>query len=83
MSSKNTFRLVIASVGDTKFDGDVTSLTVPGEAGVMTLLPHHEAIVSTLKDGAISVKTSEGLEKKWQIENGVLECSGGKAVILL
>ena len=83
MASSNTFRLVIASVGETKFDGAVASLTVPGDAGVMTLLPHHESIVSTLKNGEITIRTAEGAEKKWHIENGVLECSGGKAVILL
>ncbi len=79
----NTFRLVIASVGETKFDGAAVSVTMPGEAGVFTLLPHHEPFVTTLQPGTILVKQSGGEEKSFSIENGVAECSGGRAVVLL
>lgn len=57
----NTFHLVIASVGKTLFDSRAQSVTVPGASGEMQLLPHHEAIVTTLKPGHISVKDQEGV----------------------
>lgn len=79
---ENTFHLVIASVGETKFDGAALSCTLPGLAGDLTILPHHEPIVTTLKPGKILVKEALG-EKTFQIENGVLECSGNRAVVLL
>ena len=79
----NTFRLVIASVGETKFDGAAVSVTMPGEAGVFTVLPNHEPFVTTLKSGNILVKQSGGSEKTFAIESGVAECSGGRAVVLL
>jgi F-type H+-transporting ATPase subunit epsilon len=78
----STFHLVIASVGDTKFDGAAISATLPGAAGELTLLPHHEPLVTTLKPGTITVRTT-GNEQKFEVEAGVLECSGNRAVVLL
>ncbi len=78
----NTFHLVIASVGETLFDGAAISATAPGTAGEFTVLPNHEAIVTTLKPGKITVKTT--LEtKEFAVESGVLECSGSRVVVLL
>ena len=79
----NTFHLVIASVGETRFDGAATSVTLPGESGQFTILPHHEALVTTLKPGTILVRESEGTEKTFQVESGVVECSGSRVVVLL
>ncbi|KKW31012.1 MAG: H+transporting two-sector ATPase delta/epsilon subunit, partial [Candidatus Kaiserbacteria bacterium GW2011_GWC2_52_8b] len=74
MAEQQTFHLVIASVGETRFDGDVYSATVPGSEGQFTVLAHHEPIVTTLTSGIITVKTKDG-EKKFSIDNGVVECS--------
>jgi len=78
----NTFHLVIASVGDTKFDSAAESATLPGVAGEFTVLAHHEPIVTILKKGKIRVKAS-GEQRHFDIEGGVLECSGNRAVVLL
>ena len=81
--AENTFHLVIASVGQTLFDSRAQSVVVPGAAGEMTILPHHEPIVTTLKKGFISVKNQEGTVEKFDIEGGVLECSVNRVVVLL
>ena len=78
----STFHLTIASVGESRFDGAAVSVTLPGAAGELTLLAHHEPIVTTLKAGTITVRTS-GERKEFQIESGVLECSSNRAVVLL
>jgi len=78
----NTFHLVIASVGETLFDGAANSATVPGSAGEMTILPGHEALVTTLRPGTITVKAS-GETKEFEVESGVLECSSSRVVVLL
>ena len=77
-----TFHLIIASVGATLFDGAAVSATLPGSAGELTILAHHEPLVTTLKEGTITVRETLG-EKKFDVEDGVLECSGNKAVVLL
>lgn len=82
MSVANTFHLIIASVGETHFDGAALSATLPGAAGELTILPHHEPLVTTLKKGAVLVRDASG-EKRFAIEDGVLECSGNRVVVLL
>lgn len=78
-----SFHLVIASVGKTHFEGDVVSATLPGSAGELTVLARHEPLVTTLKPGAISVKCASGERATFEVENGILEVSGNRAVVLL
>lgn len=88
MTTQNTFHLVIASVGETKFDGPALSATLPGSDGELTILAHHEPLVTTLKPGTITVRLSGegetlGEPKKFPVESGILEVSGNRAVVLL
>lgn len=78
----NTFHLVVASVGETRYDGAALAVTAPGIDGVMTVLPHHEPFVTTLQKGTVTVKGSIE-EKSFEIDGGVLECSGERVVVLL
>jgi F-type H+-transporting ATPase subunit epsilon len=78
-----TFHLVIASVGETRFDGAAVSATLPGASGVFTILPHHEPLVTTLNAGTITVREAMGSAKTFPIESGVLEVSDNRAVVLL
>ena len=78
----SSFHVVVANVSETHFDGEAQSLTVPGVEGEMTLLPQHEALVTTLKKGTVMVRAG-GEVHKYEIEGGVLECSGDRAVVLL
>lgn len=77
-----TFHLTIASVGETHFDGQAVSATFPGSAGEFTMLAHHEPLVTTLKKGTITVR-EEGGVKELPIQDGILECSNNRAVVLL
>jgi F-type H+-transporting ATPase subunit epsilon len=83
MAEHNTMQLVIASVGETRFSGSARSVNLPGESGEMTILPHHEPIVTTLKKGTITVRDNDGATKEFPVESGVLEVSGNRAVVLL
>ena len=77
-----TFQLVVSSVGETYFDGQAISATFPGSAGEMTVLAHHEPLITTLKEGTVIVRTEGGV-KEFPVRNGVLECSNNRAVVLL
>ena len=79
----NTFHLIVASVGETRFDGAALSATFPGSEGEFTILPHHEPFITTLKPGTIRVKVSQDDMREFGIEDGVLECSGNRVVALL
>ena len=83
MATQNTFHVTIASVGETRFDGVATSVTLPGADGELTVLPHHEPLVTTLKSGTITVREAAGEKKEFLVESGILEVSGNRAVVLL
>ena len=46
--------LSILNLEEKIFDGNVESITIPGEAGELTILPNHVPIVTAIKKGAIS-----------------------------
>jgi F-type H+-transporting ATPase subunit epsilon len=75
-------RVVIAKVDQNLYDGEAESLTVPGAEGEMTVLPEHMPLVTTLKQGSITVRSKEG-EKKFAIESGVLEVRRDGATVIL
>lgn len=81
--STNTLHVILASVGETLFDGAATSLKVPGEAGVFEILPHHEPIVSSLTSGAVEIRLNKNEVMPFTIEGGVVEFSNNRAVVLL
>lgn len=81
--SAETFHLVIASVGESRFDGPVLSATVPASSGEMTVLARHEPYVTTLQKGTIIARNADAEERRFEIEGGVLEYSAGRAVVLL
>lgn len=48
--------LKIISAEKILFEGEAASVTLPGEMGRFTVLPHHASIVSTLVSGKIVYK---------------------------
>lgn len=66
----------------TIYDGDATRVTLPGSAGAFTILPHHAAIVSSLRSGIVSYVTDSG-EQFVNIENGFVEMSGETVLVCI
>jgi F-type H+-transporting ATPase subunit epsilon len=83
MASESTMHLVISSVSENLYDGPAISATLPGAAGEMTILPNHEPLISTLKAGTITVRIPNAHPHEIKIQGGVLEISGGRAVVLV
>ncbi len=79
----HTFHLVIASVGENRYDAPALSATIQTTEGQVTILAHHEAMIATLAPGLIIVRPPHGEHKTFHIEGGILECSGNRAVVLL
>ena len=79
-----TFHLTIAKVGENLFDGEAVSATLPGTEGVFTVLAGHEAFVSTLNPGAITVIDASGQPHRIEAAvEGVAEVSKNQATVLL
>jgi F-type H+-transporting ATPase subunit epsilon len=82
MTSK-LLKLTISRVDEPIFDGEVLSVTLPGIAGEMTILPQHTALISPLKKGIVSYKKVDGEVERLQIESGTLEISQNHATVLV
>jgi F-type H+-transporting ATPase subunit epsilon len=81
--------LSILNLKETIFEGNVLSITIPGEQGELTILPNHVPIISPIKKGVITALVSDkerfqGQEQKHvECSKGILEFSDNKATILL
>lgn len=63
------------------FEGEVKSVTVPGTMGSFEILNNHAAIISTLDDGKLIVRTSVQ-EDVYLIKGGVVEVLNNKVMVL-
>lgn len=81
--------LTILNLKEKIFDGKVETITLPGEAGELTVLPNHVPLVTALKYGAISALVDkseryEGEERKYfESKGGIFEFNNNEATVLL
>jgi F-type H+-transporting ATPase subunit epsilon len=68
--------LSIVSPEQQLFNGEITSVTLPGTIGIFTILPQHAPIVSSLIKGEI-IYISKGEEYTLNIQSGFVELSNG------
>lgn len=65
------------------FDGEVTSVKVPGTLGSFEILNNHAPIVSSLDKGEVKVKTNKGEVLQYQVDGGVVEVFKNKISLLI
>ncbi|MFY9457807.1 MAG: hypothetical protein WAP23_02660 [Candidatus Spechtbacterales bacterium] len=81
--------LIVLNLKEKIFDGNVESITIPGEAGELTVLPNHVPIVTAMREGAINALMAsreryEGEERKYfESKGGIFEFANNEATILL
>ena len=63
------------------FEGEVTSVLVPGALGQFQMLEKHAAIISNLVNGKVKIKTTQG-EQLFDVKGGVVEMIDNKVTIL-
>ena len=63
------------------FEGEVTSVSLPGTMGSFEILNHHAPIISTLEDGKLTVRGG-GKEEVFMIHGGVVENLNNHVVVL-
>ena len=79
-----SFHLTIAKVGENLFDGEATSVSLPGSEGVFQVLASHEACVSELARGEIRVRGADDTDHRFEIlKTGIAEVSHNQVTVLL
>ncbi|MFC6099330.1 ATP synthase F1 subunit epsilon [Olivibacter domesticus] len=63
------------------FNGQATSVTVPGNAGSFEILKDHAPIISTLEDGKVIIRNNKDIEVII-IKGGVVEVLNNKITVL-
>jgi F-type H+-transporting ATPase subunit epsilon len=64
--------LKIISAEKILFEGEATMVTLPGEKGRFTVLPHHASLISTLMPGKI-VYRIDGNDQAIDIDGGIAD----------
>jgi F-type H+-transporting ATPase subunit epsilon len=65
------------------FEGEVESVSFPTPTGKITVLSHHDALVTSLIEGEIKIIPQAGEPKKFLGGESVFETSNNQAVMLL
>ena len=63
------------------FEGEATSVTLPGTLGSFEIFNHHAPIISTLQDGKLVVR-GNGKEETFLIQGGVVEALNNVVTVL-
>ena len=64
------------------FEGEVTSVTVPGAMGSFEILNNHAPIISILENGKVVVRSAANKEQKFYTKGGVVEVIDNKVIVL-
>ncbi len=64
--------LKIISAEKILFEGEASSVTLPGEKGQFTVLPRHASLISTLAAGSIRCKL-DGAEHEVAVAGGIVD----------
>lgn len=88
-------RLTIAKVDEILFVGEAESVTLPGTEGEMTIYQDHEAFVTTLKVGIVTIRgaihetklsspaTAEQQHIEISVTSGVVEVNPSGVTVIL
>ena len=65
------------------FQGEITSVKVPGTSGQFEILRNHAPIVSSLDDGQVRIIKSDGERMTFKIERGFIEVLNNEVSLLV
>ena len=64
------------------FNGEITSVKLPGTNGGFEILNNHAPIISTLCKGKIKVTNIDKSTENFEINGGVIEMKNNKIIVL-
>ncbi|MEE0978172.1 MAG: ATP synthase F1 subunit epsilon [Muribaculaceae bacterium] len=65
--------LKIISAQSIVFEGEVTSVTLPGAMGQFTVLKNHASLISTLVEGDVIYQPEGSQEQSAHIDGGIVD----------
>lgn len=80
--TENTFQFSLVSPEKILMSGDVRMVTVPGSEGEFGVLAHHAPILSSLKDGIVTVEMDDGASERIFVAGGFADMNENICTIL-
>ncbi len=77
------FQLQIYNPEEIFFDSDIISLTAPGTDGYLGILANHTPIITSLKEGKLTITDLNNVKTYYKVSKGFLEVSHNKASIIV
>jgi len=65
------------------YQGEITSVKVPGVGGQFEILKNHAPLVSALGEGAVRLKVSGSQDMNFSIEKGFIEVLNNEVSLLV
>lgn len=79
----NTVRVDVVSAEEEIFSGDAEFIAAPATAGEVGVYPHHAPMITTVKPGAVRIKSPDASEETLIfISGGMLEVQPGLVTVL-
>lgn len=75
--------LTILTPEEEVFNGEITSIKVPGVNGQFQVFKGHAPLVSSLARGYVSVKTADNKEESFHIVGGFIEVLNNSVAVLV
>lgn len=81
-NSDKGFQIEIVTPQKLHFSGEIVSVLAPGADGLFQVLRNHAPLLASLKAGKVKLSLPDRSEQSFSIEDGFLEVSGNKAILL-
>jgi F-type H+-transporting ATPase subunit epsilon len=81
MATSDTLHVNVVTAEQSLYSGEATMVEAPGALGQLGILPHHAALLTTLKPGQLEIKT-DGAEETFFVSGGFLEVSNNQVTVL-
>lgn len=75
-------QLEIITPEEKVFEGEVTSVQLPGVTGKFEILNNHAPIISSLTKGRVRVIDTNNNTEHYDINGGVIEMQNNKVIVL-
>lgn len=73
----------IVSLSGVVHEGEIASITLPTTSGEITVLPHHRALISVVKEGIVRLSETNGKESTYPVTQGFVEVDRDSNVTVL
>ena len=67
----------------TIFEGEITSVKVPGTGGSFEILANHAPIVSALTEGGVVLRKTDGTVLNFKVSSGFIEVQNNNVSLLV